>query len=265
MRPANFLISFSVHVGSSSRVANSWGYLETSSNPVGVLENDTDADTVPLIGLVFYFAHSENKRRIGIYSNGSHEWQQFHNLRGCLHGSSCISRIVANPFIDVAVNASSNPASIMMILWMRNATADTQKIITNLSRRSQLLSQRDRSPPPFECDWCVLKQHRHLIKSIVLTTRVLWQKNAWTTKINSLYIRKWETTGVNNNRIIITIIELQFEKAVSRQQNGLKRFLCGKDYFPNAKYQFSPKLIFIKLCLWKFNERQLSTQRWEFI
>ncbi|EZA59993.1 hypothetical protein X777_16196, partial [Ooceraea biroi] len=45
LRPASFLMSSSVHVGSSSRVANSCGYLETSSKPVGVLKERYDVCT----------------------------------------------------------------------------------------------------------------------------------------------------------------------------------------------------------------------------
>ncbi|EGI57627.1 hypothetical protein G5I_14322 [Acromyrmex echinatior] len=43
LRPASFLMSSSVHVGSSNKVANSCGYLETSSKPVGVLQKNYTA------------------------------------------------------------------------------------------------------------------------------------------------------------------------------------------------------------------------------
>lgn len=65
LRPANFLISSSVHVGSSSSVANNWGYLETSSNPVGVLEKR--ASIIHQFQSTFDFqrfsCRSENRKR----------------------------------------------------------------------------------------------------------------------------------------------------------------------------------------------------------
>lgn len=66
LRPANFLISSSVHVGSSSSVANNWGYLETSSNPVGVLENARiDNPPTPALSIsnfVLFREHREKER-----------------------------------------------------------------------------------------------------------------------------------------------------------------------------------------------------------
>jgi len=48
-------------------------------------------------------------------------------------------------------------------LCLARENRHSERIITNLFRRNPLRSRRDRFPPPFEYDWCVLKQYRALI------------------------------------------------------------------------------------------------------
>lgn len=154
-------MSSSVHVGSSSRVANNCGYLETSSKPVGVLKSTSIiAVSVYLIHNDLY--HSENRcSTLKFVSAVSYQWKQFYDLRVRLSvhcvcqwnvGKLPPHRYNSNCFIEPSIDNDYS-------LNARCCAEDTRKIITNLSRRNRLLFQRDRSPPPFECDWCVLKQH----------------------------------------------------------------------------------------------------------
>lgn len=88
LRPANFLISSSVHVGSSSSVANNWGYLETSSNPVGVLEKR--ASIIHQFQSTFDFqrfsCRSENRKRERDFHDNKtkfvpgYQWEQYYNF-----------------------------------------------------------------------------------------------------------------------------------------------------------------------------------------
>ncbi|KYN05733.1 hypothetical protein ALC62_03388 [Cyphomyrmex costatus] len=72
LRPASFLMSSSVHVGSSNKVANSCGYLETSSKPVGVLQKRqiSNDGIIELIRLPYFFSTLFLKRNpiaFGVY------------------------------------------------------------------------------------------------------------------------------------------------------------------------------------------------------
>ncbi|KYM92123.1 hypothetical protein ALC53_01186 [Atta colombica] len=72
LSPASFLMSSSVHVGSSNKVANSCGYLETSSKPVGVLRKVqiSNDGIIELIRLPYFFSTLFLKRNpiaFGIY------------------------------------------------------------------------------------------------------------------------------------------------------------------------------------------------------
>ncbi|KYN35560.1 hypothetical protein ALC56_10117 [Trachymyrmex septentrionalis] len=72
LRPASFLMSSSVHAGSSNKVANSCGYLETSSKPVGVLQKVqiSNDGIIELIRLPYFFSTLFLKRNpiaFGVY------------------------------------------------------------------------------------------------------------------------------------------------------------------------------------------------------
>ena len=179
-------MSSSVHVGSSSRVANSCGYLETSSKPVGVLKNATIiANNNLLRSRPVESRQSENRRSTINFVNyeillepparinGSSFTIRFYDRRSsdCKCSLCTGSELLASSFtlslsfslsrlpIDAIGNCFIEPSIDNDYSLNARCTEDTRRIITNLSRRSQLLFQRDRSPPPFGCDWCVLKQH----------------------------------------------------------------------------------------------------------